>query len=102
MPAGTAHGHDGRRALPRRQTSWPPEGGKLGDLALWRIDRLGTPISPYPVRALASGRRCHCTALVGDTAVVDGQALRMADVESVARGQLCGRARNPPAGAGVG
>ena len=75
----------GARCLGRQNELGSLEVGKLGDLALWRIDGLGHADIADPVCALVFGPPAPLhLLLVGGTAVVDGQVLRTADVESVA------------------
>lgn len=75
----------GARCLGRQDELGSLEVGKLGDLALWRLDGLGHADIADPVCALVFGPPAPLELLlVGGTAVVDGQQLRTADVESIA------------------
>ncbi|MDT4997392.1 MAG: 8-oxoguanine deaminase, partial [Pseudonocardiales bacterium] len=75
----------GARCLGRQNELGSLEVGKLGDLALWRIDGLGHADIADPVCALVFGPPAPLELLlVGGTPVVDGQVLRTADVESIA------------------
>jgi 8-oxoguanine deaminase len=75
----------GARCLGRQDEIGSLEVGKLGDLALWRLDGLGHGDIADPVCALVLGPPAPLELLlVGGTAVVDGQQLRTADVKSIA------------------
>ena len=90
----------GARCLGRSDAIGSLEVGKLGDLALWRIDGLGHADIADPVCALVFGPPAPLELLlVGGRAVVDGGELRTADVRSSPRptGRAPASLRSAPA-----
>jgi cytosine/adenosine deaminase-related metal-dependent hydrolase len=83
----------GARCLGRQDELGSLEVGKLGDLALWRVDDLGHADIADPVCALVFGPPPALSALlVGGTPVVEDGELRTADVRAVS-GQVRDAAR---------
>jgi cytosine/adenosine deaminase-related metal-dependent hydrolase len=75
----------GARCLGRQDEIGSLEVGKLGDLALWRLDGLGHADIADPVCALVFGPPAPLELLlVGGRPVVDGAELRTADVRALA------------------
>src|SRR6185437_3697288 len=75
----------GARCLGRQDELGSLEVGKLGDLALWRLDGLGHADIADPVCALVLGPPAPLQLLlVGGHAVVDGHELRSADAAELA------------------
>jgi hypothetical protein len=65
--------------------------GKLGDLALWRLDGLGHADMADPVTALVFGPPAPLQLLlVGSRVIVDGGELRTADVAHLAAANRAG------------
>jgi cytosine/adenosine deaminase-related metal-dependent hydrolase len=82
LAIGTA---GGARCLGRQDEIGSLEPGKLGDVALWRLDGLGHADIADPVAALVFGPPAPLELLlVGGNPVVDGNELRTADVRSLA------------------
>jgi cytosine/adenosine deaminase-related metal-dependent hydrolase len=76
----------GARCLGRAAELGSLEVGKLGDIALWRLDGLGHGNIADPVCALVFGPPAPLEALlVGGRQVVAGNELRTADVDVIAR-----------------
>jgi cytosine/adenosine deaminase-related metal-dependent hydrolase len=89
----------GARCLGRTNEIGSLEVGKLGDVALWRLDGLGHADIADPVCALVLGSPAPLELLlVGGRTVVAGNELRTADVSEVTRAnvaasrELAGRA----------
>jgi cytosine/adenosine deaminase-related metal-dependent hydrolase len=83
LAIGTA---GGARCLGRQDEIGSLERGKLGDIALWRLDGLGHADIADPVCALVFGPSAPLELLlVGGNPVVDGNELRTADVRALAR-----------------
>jgi cytosine/adenosine deaminase-related metal-dependent hydrolase len=81
----------GARCLGRSDAIGSLQVGKLGDLALWRLDGLGHADIADPVCALAFGPPAPLELLlVGGRAVVDGGELRTADVAELAAANRAG------------
>jgi cytosine/adenosine deaminase-related metal-dependent hydrolase len=81
----------GARCLGRSEALGSLEVGKLGDLALWRLDGLGHADITDPVTALVFGPPAPLELLlVGSRAVVDGAELRTADVAELAAAARAG------------
>jgi cytosine/adenosine deaminase-related metal-dependent hydrolase len=81
----------GARCLGRSDAIGSLEVGKLGDLALWRLDGLGHADIADPVSALVFGPPAPLELLlVGGRAVVDGGELRTADVADLAAANRAG------------
>jgi cytosine/adenosine deaminase-related metal-dependent hydrolase len=81
----------GARCLGRSDAIGSLEVGKLGDLALWRLDGLGHSDIADPVCALVFGPPAPLELLlVGGRAVVDGGELRTADVTELAAANRTG------------
>jgi cytosine/adenosine deaminase-related metal-dependent hydrolase len=75
----------GARCLGRQDELGSLEVGKLGDIALWRLDGLGHADIADPVCALVLGPPAPLQLLlVGGHAVVDAHELRSADVTELA------------------
>jgi cytosine/adenosine deaminase-related metal-dependent hydrolase len=75
----------GARCLGRADEIGSLEAGKLGDVALWRMDGLGHADIADPVCALVFGSPAPLELLlVGGDVVVDGAELRTADVRDLA------------------
>lgn len=92
----------GARCLGRSDAIGSLEAGKLGDVALWRLDGLGHSDIADPVTALVFGPPAPLELLlVGGRAIVDGGELRTADVAQVAAAHRAG-ARELAARAEVG
>jgi cytosine/adenosine deaminase-related metal-dependent hydrolase len=82
LAIGTA---GGARCLGRQDEIGSLEPGKLGDIALWRLDGLGHADIDDPVCALVFGPPAPLELLlVGGNPVVDGNELRTADVRTLA------------------
>jgi cytosine/adenosine deaminase-related metal-dependent hydrolase len=82
LAIGTA---GGARCLGRQDEIGSLEVGKLGDVALWRLDGLGHADIADPVCALVFGPSAPLELLlVGGNPVVEGNELRTADVRSLA------------------
>jgi cytosine/adenosine deaminase-related metal-dependent hydrolase len=102
LQIGTA---GGARCLGRQDEIGSLEPGKLGDVALWRLDGLGHADIADPVCALVFGAPAPLELLlVGGNPVVDGNELRSADVRTLASEsrsaaqELARRANVAPAG----
>jgi cytosine/adenosine deaminase-related metal-dependent hydrolase len=81
----------GARCLGRSDAIGSLEVGKLGDLALWRLDDLGHADIADPICALVFGPPAPLELLlVGGRAVVDGGELRTADVVELAAANRAG------------
>jgi cytosine/adenosine deaminase-related metal-dependent hydrolase len=81
----------GARCLGRSDAIGSLEVGKLGDLALWRLDDLGHADIADPVCALVFGPPARLELLlVGGRAVVEGGELRTADVAELAAANRAG------------
>ncbi len=81
----------GARCLGRSQAIGSLEAGKLGDLALWRLDGLGHSDIADPVTALVFGPPAPLQLLlVGGRVIVEGGELRTADVSAVAAANRAG------------
>jgi cytosine/adenosine deaminase-related metal-dependent hydrolase len=75
----------GARCLGRQDEIGSLEIGKLGDVALWRLDGLGHADIADPVCALVFGPAAPLELLlVGGSTVVEGDELRTADVRTLA------------------
>jgi 8-oxoguanine deaminase len=74
----------GARCLGRAEELGSLEVGKLADIAVWRLDRLGHAGIADPVAALAFGSRAPLRLLlVGGATVVEDDELRTADIGAV-------------------
>jgi cytosine/adenosine deaminase-related metal-dependent hydrolase len=81
----------GARCLGRSDAIGSLEVGKLGDLALWRLDGLGHADIVDPVTALVFGPPAPLELLlVGGRAVVEGGELRTADVRELSAANRAG------------
>jgi cytosine/adenosine deaminase-related metal-dependent hydrolase len=81
----------GARCLGRSDAIGSLEAGKLGDVALWRLDGLGHADISDPVCALVFGPPAPLELLlVGGRPVVDGDELRTADVTQIAAANRAG------------
>ncbi len=81
----------GARCLGRSDAIGSLEEGKLGDLALWRLDGLGHADIADPVTALVFGPPAPLQLLlVGGRVIVDGGELRTADVAQLAAANRAG------------
>ena len=81
----------GARCLGRSEAIGSLEAGKLGDIALWRLDGLGHVDIADPVTALVFGPPAPLEVLlVGGRVVVERDELRTADVAQIAAANAAG------------
>ena len=93
----------GARVLGRDRDLGSLEAGKLADLAVWRVDGLGSIDVEDPVCALVFGNHAPVELLmVNGVPVVDGGELRTADVETLGRAARTASRRIVAGAAGAG